>query len=175
MDGWIDSRWYAVHTKPTCEDSAAMNIRRMGVEVFLPKTQQERMVYGRSRDIVRPLFPGYLFARFAPSKYLHLINYARGVRAVVSGAGSPLPVEESIIDAIQSRVSRTGFIQMEMVTGFKSGDPVVVASGPLRGLKGIFDRSLSDRRRVLILLEAIEYQARVAVEVEDLFAAADAV
>lgn len=173
MDGWPDVKWYAVHTKPAREDGAAMSISRLGLEVLLPRMQVERMVYGRAHTVIRPMFPGYLFARFSPSRYLHLINFARGVRSVLSGSGAPLPVEEEIIDAIQSRISDKGYVHLDSprpdrVCLFKSGDHVVVDVGPLKGVRGIFDRALSDKRRVLVLLEAIEYQARVAVELRDI-------
>jgi transcriptional antiterminator RfaH len=157
-----------------------MSIGRLGLEVLLPKMQLERMVYGRLHTVIRPLFPGYLFARFSPSKYLHLINFARGVRGVLCGSGAPLPVEEEIVRAIRSRISENGYVHLDpphvgSLASFKAGDHVVVEAGPLKGVKGIFDRALSDKKRVLILLEAIEYQARVSVELTDIRTAAELV
>ena len=176
MDSWSQQNWYAVHTKPTREDSAAMNIRRMGLEVLLPKTERERKVYGVPHKVIRPLFPGYLFARFTPATYLHLINYARGVSRVVSGCGKPIAVEERIIEAIQSRVGAGGYVRMECSSqGLKPGDRIEVTEGPFRGLKGIFARELSDTARVMILLDMIEYQAQVSVEKRHIDAVAEAV
>ena len=55
------------------------------------------------------------------------------------------------------------------------GDRVVVQEGPLQGLSGIFEQALDERERVVILLEAIRYQARVLIEKRYLKAQAEAV
>ena len=46
---------------------------------------------------------------------------------------------------------------------------------PLQGLSGIFEQTLDKRERVVILLEAIRYQARVLIEKRYLKAQAEAV
>jgi len=163
MDLWREINWYAVQCKPCREDVAAMNIGRLGVEVFLPKLRQEKLVWGVPQLVIKPLFPGYLFARFCPASYFHLISYARGVRRIVSCGEAPLPVDDEIIAMIRSRVHNDGYVRIEPPQ-FQAGDRVMVCEGPLQGLRGIFERVLSDRERVVILLEAIHYQARVVVE-----------
>jgi len=163
MDFYRETHWFAIHAKPHREDMAAMNIARLNVEVFLPKVRQERMVCGVPRDVTKPLFPGYLFARFCPATYLHLIRYARGVLRVVSCGDVPLPVDEAIIREIRSRIGPDGYVRLED-RSLRPGDRVLVREGPLRGLTGIFERELDDRERVILLLEAIEYQARVVIQ-----------
>jgi transcriptional antiterminator RfaH len=163
MDFYRETHWFAVHTKPHREDAAAFNIARLDLEVFLPKVKQERVICGIPREVIKPLFPGYLFARFCPATYLHLIRYARGVLRVVSCGDVPLPVDEAIIGEIRSRIGPDGYVRLED-RSLRPGDRVLVREGPLRGLKGIFERELDDRERVILLLEAIEYQARVVIE-----------
>jgi transcriptional antiterminator RfaH len=136
--------------------------------------KQEKLVWGVPQRVIKPLFPGYLFARFCPAAYLHLIQYARGVRRVVSAGETPLPVDEEIIRAIQLRIGEEGYVRIEPKP-LQPGDRVIVHEGPLQGLMGIFERELSDRERVMLLLEAIEYQARVLIERRYLKAAAEVV
>jgi transcriptional antiterminator RfaH len=155
--------WYAIHAKPSREEAAALNIGRLGLDVFLPKIKKEKLVWGKSQIVIKPLFTCYLFARFSPAAYLHLIRYARGVRRVVSAGEVPLIVDEEIIKAIQPRVEEDGYIRME--SGLLApGDRVVIQEGPLQGLLGIFVRELGDRERVAILLETIGYQASALTE-----------
>jgi transcriptional antiterminator RfaH len=174
MDLWWSTNWYAIHTKPGQEGLAKMNIERLGLEVFLPMMRAERLSWGIPRMVLKPLFSRYLFARFCPVTFLHSIRYARGVYQVVSTAETPTPVDEQIIHTIRSRIGAEGYVTMEPET-MRAGDRLVVNEGPLQGLTGIFERELKDRERVVLLLEAIEYQARLLIEKRYLKVAPEAV
>ena len=85
-----------------------MNIERLGLEVFLPRMKKTKSVWGVAQIVIKPLFSGYLFARFSPATYLHLIQYARGVRRVVGNGERPLPVDDEIIMAVRSGMDEDG-------------------------------------------------------------------
>lgn len=119
------------------------------------------------------MFSGYLFARFCPATYLHLIHYARGVRRVVGNGERPLPVDDEIIEAVRSGIGKEGYVQLQP-KAMRRGDRVMVYEGPLQGLKGVLEQDMGDRERVVILLEAIEYQARLLIEKRYLKAQAEA-
>jgi transcriptional antiterminator RfaH len=164
-DFWTQTNWYAIHTKRLREDQAASNISRLEVKVFLPKVKHEKLEFGHRREILKPLFPGYLFACFCPSHYLYSIRYARGVRRVISAGEQPIPLENEIISTIQSRIGKDGFVTLSAPTSsLSNGQEVVINSGPLQGLVGIFDSGLSDSERAAILLRTVEYQVRVLVK-----------
>ena len=63
-DLWRDINWFALHTKPRRENFAVTNVSALGVESFLPRLKTEHSVHGVARAIIKPLFPGYFFARF---------------------------------------------------------------------------------------------------------------
>jgi len=162
-DDFLDqANWFAIQTKPYREDQAASNISRMGLAVLLPKMKREKLEYGKRRVSIKPLFPGYLFARFSPSSHLRSIRYARGVNRVISFGELPVPLSDEVVSTIQSRVGRDGFVAMG--SPFRNGDPVVFNEGPLQGLAGVFERDLPDGERAVVLLNTVEYQARVLVE-----------
>lgn len=162
-DVWGRENWYAIQSKPSREDEAAGNIRRLGLPVFLPKMRREKLQFGRRRVNVKPLFPGYLFARFCLSPYLHAIRYARGVNRVVSTGELPVPLSDEVISTIESRIGKDGFVEVTP-TPFARGQEVVISEGPLQGLVGVFEGDLSDRERASILLRTVEYHARVLIE-----------
>src|SRR6266567_4476531 len=128
MDVWLDMNWFAVNTKPHREDTAAMNIGRLGVDVLLPKISCTRSVLGSQRTINAPLFPCYLFARFSPRDYLHSIRYARGVRKVVSAGDVPVPVDSAIISSIRSRMDALGCVDLAP-RRFDVGEEVFIQEG----------------------------------------------
>lgn len=154
-------RWYAVHTKPAKEDVAVGYIARLGLEAFNPQIKKKQKVWGLERQISRPLFPCYVFAKFS-DLHLHAVKYARGVRQVVRTGGVPTPLDEQIIESIRSRTIMES--DCEHSRRLVPGDPVVINCGTFYGLEGVFEKELSDQERVSILLTTIKWQARVLVE-----------
>jgi transcription antitermination factor NusG len=92
---------------------------------------------------------------------MRAVKYAHGVRGIVTFGEKPTPVDDEIIAIIETRM-RDGVVRIEPT--FQPGDQVLVESGPLRGFVGIFERQMSGTERVVILLEAISYQARFVVD-----------
>jgi transcriptional antiterminator RfaH len=160
-------RWYAIYTKPWDEDRADENLRGWGVETFSPKIKKKKQVNpftGKPVYISQALFPRYIFARFDADRMLHKICYTRGVKNVVSFNHTPLAVEDEIIALIRTNIGEDGFVRLE--DEFKHGDEVRISDGSMSGINGIFDRTMKDKSRVMILLTAINYQASVIVEKE---------
>lgn len=156
--------WYVVHTKPKQEDRASKNLAAWRIEVFAPKMREFTVspFNGSKTFITKPLFPRYIFAKFAADSLLHKVCFTRGVDKVVQFGNTPAPVDEAIISLLKSRIDKSGFIKFS--EDLKSGDRVIINDGPLKNFTGIFERELPEHERVSILLTAVSYQARVLVE-----------
>lgn len=161
-----DARWYAIHTHPRQEERTDNNLRLWRVETFSPKLKERRYNKYSHKPIylVKPLFPRYIFARFSASRMLRNICYTRGVHSVVGFVGGPAPISDAVIELIRSRVGEDGFVRLS--EELKTGDPVVIKGGPFESLMGVFERELSDRARVEILLTAVHYQGHIIIEKE---------
>lgn len=156
--------WYAIHTKPRQEDRADSNLRGWLVETFAPKSKERHhnQYTGKVSYLIKPLFPGYIFARFVLDAYLlHKIRFTRGVSSVVSTGNSPCSVDDEIIQIIHSRAGEDGLISLG--EQLRQGDKVVVRDGPLRDFIGIFEGDYKDDERVSILLTTVSYQTRLVV------------
>lgn len=162
MDSWRDANWFAIQAKPASEEVARQSLATLDLATFLPRASRERHVGLAYRRVISPLFPGYLFAHFAPARYLHMVRYCRGVRRVVGAGSVPVPVGDQIIEDIRAQVRDDGCVHLEG-RRWQPGDPVEIQQGPLRGWSGVFDSELDDRGRVAILLNTI-LRARVEVE-----------
>lgn len=156
--------WYVIHTHPRQEDRAERNLRSEGLETLFPKLRERRynQYTGEPTQIIKPLFPRYLFARFNASELLHKVSYTRGVHCVVAFGGRPTPLESDIIALIQSRIGADGFVRIG--EELKPGDQILVRDGPLKNFIGIFEREMKGSDRVMILLTTIGYQAHVMIE-----------
>ncbi|MCX6561513.1 MAG: hypothetical protein NTZ26_13480 [Candidatus Aminicenantes bacterium] len=148
--------WYVVSIKPKKEFHVEKIFQEAGLRVYNPKT--------REGAVIKPFFMGYQFVFFDfPAQY-KLVKYARGVRALVGDERGPIPIDKAWIEEIRSREA-DGFIELQKY-GLEPelGDEIEVATGPLRGLRGVFKASLSDQDRVLILLNCVSYQGRLMIE-----------
>jgi transcription antitermination factor NusG len=81
--------------------------------------------------------------------------------------GTPVPIEEEIIDLIRSRTGPDGFVRtLEELEKLEAGDQVVIKDGRFKGFYGVFDRKIQDSERVRILLNTVNFQAHVVVDRE---------
>jgi transcriptional antiterminator RfaH len=145
-------QWYALRSKSKREFAAASLLTQAGIEVYLPQVRA-RQQHAKPPG-VSPFFPGYLFARLDPLlAEIRLANYTSGISYVVGYGGEPWPVPDDLIF----------FLQRGMADGrnqgsdeeFRPGDRIVVTSGPLRGIEGVFDHNLSTTGRVRILVHVL--------------------
>jgi transcriptional antiterminator RfaH len=160
------SNWYVIRTKARQEDRADSNLRAWQVKTLAPKIKERRYneYSGKVSYQVKPLFPGYIFARFNIDELLHRVRFTRGVNGVVSFGGRPAPVEDEIIDIIESLKGADGLVRIG--EELRPNDKVMVKTGPVRNFVGIFEGHYKDERRVSILLETVSYQNRLVVERE---------
>ena len=158
------ARWYVIYTKTNEEDRAEKNLAAWGLETFYPRIRRKQLneFSGKVIFFPRPLFPRYIFGRFNAETLLHKVSNSRGVQKVLSLDYAPVSVDDEIVGLIQSRVDEDGFVNLD--EPFRCGDEVRIKDGSLKGLNGIFDRTMKDNNRVKIFLTAINYQASVVVE-----------
>ena len=159
-----NSKWYCVRTHAHQENRAAGNLRAWQLETFFPKIKQQRrnQYSGAITTLTKPLFPRYLFVKFDLERLLHKVSFVRGVQNVVSFGGVPIPVEDEIIQFFQARTDEAGFVRMG--DDLKPGDKVVMKGGVLDSLVGVLEHEMNDEDRVVVLLQAINYQGHVIVE-----------
>lgn len=157
------ARWYAIHTHARQEERAESNLQIWNVETFVPRYQARRRSQFRSEPtyLVKPLFPRYIFARFAADESFHKVRYTRGVHSVVSIAGWPVPIDDALITLMKERLDGDGLVKLN--DEIKAGDEVVVQGGNFNGFVGVFERRMKDSARVMILLKTATYRVRVIV------------
>jgi transcriptional antiterminator RfaH len=160
------ARWYAIYTNPKEEARADENLKAWSVITFAPWVRQRSKGDKPSAYVTKPLFPRYIFARFNATESLHAVRFTRGVRAVVSFGRDPAPISDDVIGFIQSHAGEDGYINL--TKEFQPGEKVRITGGRFHDMRGIFLRDVDDARRVLILLETIQFQARAVIDREQI-------
>ena len=152
-----DMHWFAIPCRSGAEAQVDFNLRTMLIETLLPLARRPMRHARRiACMVVRPLFTGYLFARFSVPDSLRAVAFSRGVLRVLGTRGQPAPVEDNIIASIRERVGCDGCIELSAAP-LVPGDTVRINSGPLSGWLGVFERQLSDDRRIEILIKTLQH------------------
>ena len=148
--------WFVLNTKPKKEFHVEKIFTEAGFEIYNPKYRLD--------ERIKTFFSGYEFIRFEHPADYRLVRYTRGVKKVIGNQEGPVPISTEVIDQIKAR-EENGLIELlkfgeEPVVG----DEIEVVEGPLKGLRGVFKRELTERERVLILLNYVSYQGQLIIE-----------
>lgn len=152
--------WFALVVKPQAETVARLSLEHRGFTTLLPLYRERRRWSDRWKTIERPIFPGYLFCRFAFDQRREVLT-APGVRNLVGFAGEPAVVPPEQIGSLETAVGASALLSPwdYLVTG----ERVRVAEGPLTGVEGIL-ADLRDSVRVVVSVELL--RRSLAVEVD---------
>jgi transcriptional antiterminator RfaH len=157
-----DLPWYVVHTQPRREHVAEANLRAVCPRLLCPRYRRRGILHGYVREIVRPLFPNYLFAAFDAGKDFRAVHYAHGVRGVIAFGGELAVVPPELLVSIETHM-QNGYVVLAP-PALEPGQRVEIVAGSFQGYTGIFQEGLKGAERVTILLDTLKYQARVVLD-----------
>jgi transcriptional antiterminator RfaH len=161
-------RWYAVHTHAQAEERASTHLARQGFEAWLPRHRRRIRHARRAADVLRPLFPRYLFVRLdlAGEPWRQVLSTV-GVAAVIGAEGRPSPVPEPVIEGLMAQADGAGVIDLGPAHPFRPGDRLRFARGALKDVEAIL-LAPTDERRVAVLLRLLGRELRLSVPATDL-------
>ena len=146
--------WYVLHSKPHKEELLAEQLELRKIEKFAPRIRVQ-VVNPRARKL-QPYFPGYLFVRVDFGEMGQgALQYVPGSAGLITFGGEPAFVPDSLINAIRQRVDEINSAGGELFDVLKSGETVLVHSGPFAGYEAIFDVRVPGTERVRVLLKLL--------------------
>jgi transcription antitermination factor NusG len=146
--------WHVAKTRPAKEELARTNLDRQGVEAFLPRFWTTRRRGKAMADVLRPLFPGYIFFRCgADPAAWRSVSGTLGVSNILWGAGRvPQSVPQEFMSGLLEQCP--GGVAHAIGSGPAVGSTVEVTRGPFVGLLGSV-LSRPDAERVSVLLDVM--------------------
>ncbi len=165
--------WYCVKTHPRKEFFAKRQYENQSIEVFLPVTRRITRHARKVREVLSPLFPGYLFI------YLHDMNADWVAISSTRGAIGPVrfgdyypPVPEWFIQGLMDRADENGLISVGVKEkfGFAPGDRVRVKGPNDTIIEGIL-HAMDGKDRAIILLDMLKKQVKAKVPLSSVRAA----
>jgi len=156
----LDKLWLCVQVKSGGEFRSASGLKERGYETFVPVFEQKRHWSDRVRMVQVPLFTGYVFLRFN-AESSHPVVTAPGVLRFVGTGKMPVPIEDSVIEALQL-TSRTG-LRCGPCAFLPVGQEVEVRLGPFTSLRGKIER-FKNKHRLILSVSLIKKSVFVEVD-----------
>src|ERR1022692_2435345 len=153
--------WYAVYTRSNFEQRVAGELGSRGFESYFPAYEEIHQWKDRKKKVAVPLFPGYVFVRFADSPGLRLpLLKTSGVVRILGNGGMIEAVPDEEIEAVQSLLRSN--VPCHAHPFLREGVRVRVKRGALKDLEGTLVR-FKNRARLVISVALIAQS--VAAEV----------
>ncbi|MFA5956416.1 transcription termination/antitermination protein NusG [Hyphomicrobium sp.] len=153
--------WIAANTHPNREQVAEHHLRNQGYEPYMPVMRKQIRHARQVRDVLRPLFPGYLFVHLSPAhRRWRPILSTVGIRSVVCSGDVPCVVPETFIDDLKQR-EQDGVI-VRSASSRQIGETVRIVQGAFDGLAGKII-GLSENDRLIVLLDFLNRPVRVKI------------
>lgn len=140
--------WYLLFCKRGQLLRAQEHLERQGVSCLSPMVTVEKTLHGTQVTRSEPLFPNYLFVRFAP-EVIHTttISATRGVSHFVRFGALPATVPDKVIDFIAAHNA----LQAPVSAPPQPGDEVEITDGAFEGIRAIFSEPEGETRSILLL------------------------
>lgn len=135
-------RWIAVLVQVNCEKKTATRLGKVGYETYLPSQQEVHQWSDRKKKVNRLIMPMLVFVKatiyeeswLRNQSFIHKLLALPGTDEDKKGFATTIP---------DYQIERLKFLlenaesEVTIVSTFKVGDLVRVASGPLKGLEGV--------------------------------------
>src|SRR6266849_7068570 len=98
--------WYAIQTRSNFEKIVTAELGDRGIESYCPAIEELRQWADRKKIIERPVFPGYVFARFQDASHTRLTVHKVNGAVRILGTGNKIePIPDREIDSIRVMLS----------------------------------------------------------------------
>jgi len=156
----LETKWYAVYTRPRFEKQVLKSLLDQGIEGYLPLIKTMRQWSDRKKMVEVPLFSSYVFVHIDRSSYDQVLQTHGAVKYITfEGKAASIPSEQ--IDNLKIIVDSNENVDTTWETRRK-GDSVIVTAGSLKGLKGELITE-GRRKKVLVRIQGIDQNLTVEV------------
>lgn len=177
----VDGVWHLAMARGGREQAVKEFLSRFGFDVYFPMTRIFRVVPLRQlsraqrangakmkKAVLRPVFPGYVFVRFDPSRAWRTRLDAAGVRGLVCNGDLPAAIPDAMIGNIRDQEvdgAVPGPVLMRQL--FQIGETVRITTGPFAQFNAVIEelpRDLAEQLRTG-KIEDIDESRRVSLAV----------
>ncbi len=157
-------RWYVVRSRPHKEFYAAANLQNQAFRTFIPQISKTIRHARRTKTVLAPLFPRYLFVSLDLSRdRWRSVRGTFGVSCLVMDGDRPRPVPQGLVEQLIATTNETHGVDFRERLAL--GQNVRFLTGPFAEKIGRLV-NLDDADRVAVLLEILGAEREIAVAPE---------
>jgi transcription antitermination factor NusG len=153
-----EEAWYAVKVHTRSEPVALASLHYQGLESYCPHALVRKKYCDRMKTIPEPIFPGYVFCRFALSRKAKVLS-GNAIEYIVGCGGRPASIPVSEIEAVRLGVAAGG--QTAAIP--RCGERVRIIAGSLAGVEGILVRE-ANRNQFVVSVALLQRGLSVTVD-----------
>jgi transcriptional antiterminator RfaH len=154
--------WIVVNTYPHKEATAAANLNNQGFGTYFPLVRKRVRHARKTRDVLRPLFPGYVFVDTgAAAAIWRPVLSTVGVRALVRSGDEPSRLDGLFIAALRSREIDGAIAAIAPM--YRPGQQIQIAHGPFDGTVATIIH-LDEKDRLVVLMDILNRPVRVQLD-----------
>ncbi|WP_434356107.1 transcription/translation regulatory transformer protein RfaH [Parasalinivibrio latis] len=143
--------WHLLYCKRGEMDRAEEHLRRQGIDSYYPKVTVQKLLRGKRKQLVEPLFPNYLFVQFNPEEVTWTtVRSTRGVCDFVRCGREPVRVDITLVKELM--IQEDCDEQRDALSqDFKSGQVLTIREGCFQGLEAIYQEPDGEKRSFLLI------------------------
>ncbi len=158
-----ETPWHVLHVRSNFERRVAQHLTVRAVEHYVPFYRQRVKWTDRTVITERPLFSGYVFARFLPETRITVISIPGVVRSLGDDEGNLVSCAD--LDKIREGLA-TGLL-LRPHPHVSVGARVRIRAGIFEGVEGVVTE-LRQQCKVIIALAAVQQCFSLQVELSDI-------
>ena len=160
MNAKQDSKkWIAVYTKPRHEKFVENELKKKGIDVYLPMLKERRKWSDRKKWVSFPLFRSYIFVKIEIKNALIILQTIGVVKLIKFNNKVAIVPEQSIHNI---RLMIEGGYNPEPTDYFIKGNPIEVKDGPLKGIVGEVI-NVDKKDRLVIRVDVIQHSISIKI------------
>jgi transcriptional antiterminator RfaH len=159
----MDNSWRALHVVANHEKRVAQHLKARSLEHYLPLFPQKSRWTDRTVILEKPLFPGYVFVRFAQQEK-PAITSTPGVIQLV-GNGPAAAISHIEIDSIREALAKGCRLQPH--PHVTAGMHVRIRSGVFEGREG-FVTAFRQSCKVVLVLSGVSQCFSLEMHIQDI-------
>jgi transcriptional antiterminator RfaH len=162
-------KWVVVNTHPHKELLAIDNLQRQNFRAYCPMARKRIRHARREQDVLRPLFPGYIFTQVDTASHRwRSIASTFGVRSLVSFGDRLGFLQDGFVQTMKAREVEGAIVRP--TTPYVVGQQVRVAGGAFDGIVATIIE-MNEKDRLMVLLNLLSRPVKMQLGAANVVAA----